>query len=312
MYRVAVAVVLFVIILVGFGCDLQFFTFFQNPGACLNSVHPNNLKQLIEAGNHRLSQMIVEFYEKQSHEFDNPDSPFYCAAWFLLRNQELPYTASILDDLKVDLKEVLLWASRFGFHALTVRDELAGRTRFLQDILVQCSTTMLTKVHDLRVKHSPQHQIEAHEREIVELWSNIFSPLLVVGTKHRGVPYGVALLLASYRYPAKDDWPPLIQYLSAILHGKAEKSQAEALLLSDLFTRLQEKSPHDVDHGFTLPSGAIGLRFVAGLLSLNPPGTMLSRQWQNRLLTTPGVVIPDHLSTPRNLAQLELGVLSLR
>lgn len=264
----------------------------KNPGACLRAVDLKNLSVLVESGSHRLAKMVIDFYEvdkeHQIREENQPDSPFYAAAWLLLRQQDkLPFSTQPLQDAKVDVTKVLLWASRFGFHALAVTDHVEERTVFLQQTLIECSMNILD---------GAESAPKLVENQIVSLWSHIFAPLLKVGTKQGGVPHKVTLLLAAHQYPPKAEWPVLVQHLSAVLFGKADKTNVENLLNTDFFHRLHEKSAKDPDHSFSLPSGRVGTQFVTGLLTLGPQGAVLSRRWQVHLLTTPGVIIPDQFA----------------
>lgn len=237
--------------------------------------------------------MVIEFYEvtpvQLQHELNSSNSPYYSASWFLLRQQEFPLSLKPLHSLRVDVLKVLLWASRFGFHALYVKDQHIERTRFLQSTLIDCTTNLLATID---TETQPKHIMEL-QNQIATLWSHVFSPLLIVGTKQNGVPHAVTLLLASRQYPPKSDWPLLVKCLCSVLHEKAEKIQTDYLLESDLFRRLNERKSSDQDHTFTLPSGSLGTRFVTGLLYVGPAGSVLSREWQSRLLTTANVVIPD-------------------
>lgn len=241
--------------------------------------------------------MVIEFYEttpnQLQQELNSSDSPYYSASWFLLRQQESPFSLRPLHSLGVDVVKVLLWASRFGFHALVVKDKHLERTEFLQDILVQSTCSLVERIDTLQSGPNQQKYLQELQYQIVTLWSHVFSPLLIVGTKQRGVPHYVTLLLAGHQYPPKSDWPLLLQCLCAVLHSKAEKIQAEYLLESDLFYRLNERSHTSPDHTFTIPSGAMGTRLVSGLLTVGPPGAILSFKWQLHLLTTPNVTIPD-------------------
>jgi hypothetical protein len=245
--------------------------------------------------------MIIEFYEidqnRLKQEVNQVDSPYYSAAWFLLRQQEPPFSLLPLHNLGVDETKVLLWASRFGFHALHVKDQHKERTEFLQTTLMHCTTALLEKADLLRADPTQANQVSVLENQIVMLWSHLFSPLLRVGTRHGGVPHAVTLLLAAHQFPPKPDWVLLVKYLSAVLHGKAEKLQVERLLESDLFYRLNEQHTGDPDHSFALPGGKLGIRFVVGLMTMGPPGATLSRNWQVHLLTTGNVVIPDQFCT---------------
>lgn len=265
---------------------------------------------LIEAGSHRLAQMVIEFFEgdkaRALPELNQPDSPYCSAAWFLLRHQDSPFSLEPLRSRNVDELKILLWASRFGYHALYVKDQDRERNQFLQHVLIQCTADLVDRIDCLRADASNPAHIQELESQIITLWSHVFSPLLKVGTKHSGVPHYVTLLLAAHQFPPKSDWPVLVKYLSSVLHGKAEKNQAEDLLESDLFYRLNERHEDEPDHRFTLPSGKLGVRFVTGLLNVGPPGALLSRKWQYNLLTTENAVIPDQLckyvySFPRDL-----------
>jgi hypothetical protein len=244
--------------------------------------------------------MVLEFFEGDKarvlHELNQPDSPYCSAAWFLLRHQDYPFSLNPLHSREVDELKVLLWVSRFGFHALHVKNQDKERNEFLQSILVQCTMKLVTQIDDIRrTEPTKLSYIQDLENQIITLWSHVFSPLLKVGTKHGGVPHSVTLLLAAHQFPPKSDWPILVKYVSAVLHGKAEKNQAEHLLESDFFYRLNEKCEDDPDHKFTLPHGRLGIKFVSGLLTVGPPGAILSHKWQYHLLTTENVVIPDQL-----------------
>jgi hypothetical protein len=258
-------------------------------------VDPKNLVVLIEAGSHRFAKTVVEFYEidnDRTPEEDNPNSPYYAAAWFLFRQQEPPFSLDPLDELLVDIIKVILWASRFGFHALSVKGQQQERTEFLQETLIECTADLVEKMDELKAS-GKMADIVAVEAQLATLWSHIFSPLLKVGTKHGGVAHCVTLLLAAHQYPPKPEWPALVKHISSVIYGKAEKVQVEQLLDTDFFHRLHERSEDDLDHPFSLPTGRLGVRFVTGLMTINPPGSILSRQWQVHLLTTKDVVIPD-------------------
>jgi hypothetical protein len=258
-------------------------------------VDHKNLIVLIEAGSHRFAKAVLEFYEiedQQKAAEDNPNSPYFAAAWFLLRQQEPPFSLDPLEELKVDVTKVLLWASRFGFHALYVYDRLHERTEFLQETLIDYTAELVEQIDTLKVA-GQLAEITAVEGQLVTLWSHIFSPLLKVGTKHGGVAHFVTLLLASHQNPPKPEWPTLVKHLSCIIYGKAEKVQVEQLLETDFFYRLHERSEDDPDHPFALPTGKLGARFVTGLMTISPPGSILSRQWQIHLLTTKDTAISD-------------------
>jgi hypothetical protein len=259
----------------------------------LLAVDPKNLSILIEAGSHRLASTVIEFYDSDVQQQENqPNSPFYSAAWFLLRQQnEDPMSSLPLEVLRVDVSKVLLWASRFGFHALSVQDKLKERSEFLQQTLITTTMGLVKKMDKL--SGAARTQVE---NQIIVLWSHIFSPLLKVGTKQGGVPHVVTLLLSAHQYPPKPDWPLLVKYLSAVLHEKAEKAQVEQLLDTDFFLRLHERSASDPDHLFALPTDKLGLRFINGLMRVNPPGSILSKPWQIHLLTS-NVSIPDRFAT---------------
>lgn len=280
--------------------------YFQNPGACLAAIHPKNLVVLLESGTSRFAQMVIDFLEKDEAEYQQPDSPYYAAEWFLFRHQSQPFT-------HYPEVPVLLWASRFALHALTVQDEPSSRDLHLKEVLVGHSNEILKKVDQLRAspssstaKFTLDSEVTKLENQIVSLWNQNFAHLLMVGTRHNGVAYEIALLMGRSQYPPRKDWPLLVRILCAVLHGKPERKEVDLLLETDFFTRLHERSRHDPDHTFELPSQP---EFIAGLLSLQ--SGVLSLEWQVKLLTTEKVVIPDNFCNSRGLSNLEQGLLKL-
>jgi len=76
-----------------------------------------------------------------------------------------------------------------------------------------------------------------------------------------------------------------------VLQCRAELEDALALLNEEIWEHHHERTPEDPSHPFTLPTNEeiAGRQFVAKLLQIKP----LPKEFQYRLLTTPGVEIPD-------------------
>lgn len=184
-----------------------------------------------------------------------------------------------------------------------MEDNPEERTKFLQELLIEetCKLYKNMKTNKIQVK------IEEIKSQIINIWSNLFAPLLKVGTRHEGVPYEVCLMLAKSQFPPREDWPQLIKILSKLMFCKASQDDIDYLSDHEIFFRLNETHKNDPNTEFTFPSEPYNI--INGLLSLTKG--VLSKEWALRLLTSK-IDIPDQFDTPKIREQLIHGLFSFR
>jgi len=161
-----------------------------DPGKCLSAVAPQNLCMLINsASTTSLAEKIVRFFPSRGGVLPEDiveDSPFFMAAWQMLRNQPPcgpaahstaggsggveRYTAGVLTESGVDLSMVLNWASRFALHLLDVEDDRKGRSEFLGSLLCQTARGCLC---DADKAETAGDEVKARRcrQMAVEVWS---------------------------------------------------------------------------------------------------------------------------------------------
>eukprot|EP00656_Telonema_subtile_P055937 TRINITY_DN8825_c0_g1_i1.p1 TRINITY_DN8825_c0_g1~~TRINITY_DN8825_c0_g1_i1.p1 ORF type:complete len:1950 (-),score=403.34 TRINITY_DN8825_c0_g1_i1:127-5976(-) len=266
-----------------------------DPGKCLSAVEPGNLCMLINsATSTSLAEKVVRFSPTKADEAAHTieDSPFFMSCWQILRNQPprggkaTKYSSEELTDCGVNLAAVLNWASRFALHLLDVEDDRTGRSEFLQQMLAQTTTECLLRADKMENPEARRKQ----QQMAVEIWGNLFAPLLHVGIENHGVPYEAALLIATSQHPPHPEWPPLVRLLCEMVHKKGSPELLEKLSPSHPFFRRF----HQRDADFLEPTGFyVPEEIIAGLLEMQ--GGSLNLNWQVHLLTkVPGLEVPDH------------------
>lgn len=258
-----------------------------DPEAVLTALSPKNLCLLINASDLNLSRLVLEHYPLAEAATETEESPYFAAAWFLLRNAErsgADYSDAWTGHLRrSSLLAVLRWASEFAFHLLDVLDDPEGRQRYVQRLLVRES-----------VKLAPDARRDRDALAVViGLWSNIFAPLLVVGPE--GIPYDLAYMIAKSQHPPKPAWPPFVRTLCNVAHGATDPTEVDALYDHPFFYEFGS-----LDHTFAIPP-----EILACFLGLDGGG--LSKRWQIRLLTSP-VVLDDRAGSLKQKKNLMLGL----
>jgi hypothetical protein len=274
-----------------------------DPVVCLTAIHPKNLALLIESSRSaEFCKTILKWYPMNRIEGDMFHSPVNTAAWLLLRNQPAPYEPRLIQTINKDLSQlkVLIWASKAGIFNLTVNDDIEGRTNFIRSLLIAETSALF---EGKKCSHGTVNIQDQHIKNLIDLWSNLFAPLLEVGLINGGIPYEAGLILAATQYPANSRWPDLIHRLGKIIYRQGGLEDAEALLDHNFFVRVEERYAHDPNHAVKIPN-----ILVPGLLSIKN----LHKKWQIILLETEGVHIPNEFCTAEGLSNLQLGIAQLR
>jgi hypothetical protein len=265
-----------------------------DPGKCLSAVEPANLCMMINsATSTSLAEKVVRFSPTKADEasYIVEDSPFFMSCWQILRNQpprgkQPKYSSEELTDYGVNLAAVLNWASRFALHLLDVEDDRTGRSEFLQQLLAHTTTECLLRADECGDNMDMQRK---QQQMAVEIWGNLFAPLLHIGVENNGVPYEAALLIAASQHPPHPEWPPFVRLLSEIVHKKGDAEMLEKIPPNHpFFRRFHQREADFVEPGeYHVPQ-----EVLAGLLEMQT-GT-LSLEWQTHLLTrVPGLEVPD-------------------
>jgi len=251
-----------------------------DPEAVLNALSPKNLCLLINASDVVLSQIVLENYTPAEGAAETEESPYYAAAWFMLRNAERS-EKTFSDDWqamikKTTLLQVLKWASEFAFHLLDVQDDPEGRQEYCQQLLVRETNTLAGECRrDRQVLN-----------QVISLWSNIFAPLLLAGPPD-GIPYDVAYMVAKSQHPPKASWPSFVRTLCNVAHGHADPAEVDDMYEHPFFQEyLQNADPEAV---FIPPEMLVAF--------LNLENGALSKRWQVRILTSPHVTLDERFSS---------------
>jgi hypothetical protein len=85
----------------------------------------------------------VKHFRKLDNEEQDPQSPYFTAAWFLFRHFPVQNAVATLKANGVDMLKTLVWASEFGFTKTGVKDNNALRNEMLQNELVDQSRVLM-------------------------------------------------------------------------------------------------------------------------------------------------------------------------
>jgi hypothetical protein len=279
--------------------------------SCLQALSRANLTRLIES--YRSPTFAKEVVSSlPDDDNDLADSPYFVAAWYLLRNytqcvEKGTAKESFVNDAwampKDKILRILSWARRYCYNYRGVDGDSKERESTVRKLLLRETKTLLAKT-----SNSDKHGIQ----QIVDLWSQSFACLLYFDNEDDvQLLKPVVFWAAASQFPPNDDWCRAVRIVGAILHREATGSDVEWLLETDpLGRRLFEKwQANEVIPEFGLetkrqdPTASnkskgqwisyIPDQFLPGLLHL-VNGVSLSGNIQERILRqVPGVELPD-------------------
>lgn len=112
----------------------------------MSIIQRPNLCTLLERRSETsLALSVAKHFRKLDNEEQDPQSPYFTAAWFLLRHLPVQNAIATLKTSEVDLLQMLVWASEFGFTKTGVKDNATLRNQMLQNELVDQSKVLLTQ-----------------------------------------------------------------------------------------------------------------------------------------------------------------------
>src|SRR5690349_17542503 len=85
-----------------------------------------------------LPEQCLMYYDKKPNESQSETSPYYTAAWFVFRNQSTHPSLK-----RVDIRQMLLWASQSAYDKLQVLDNPAQKSNHLKKTLIDATCSIL-------------------------------------------------------------------------------------------------------------------------------------------------------------------------
>jgi len=245
-----------------------------NPSACLASVHPRNLCNLIE-NQKSSSDLASRVLASVPLDYRASNSPYCTAAWKLIRenlsdkNYRLPNN---------DVLDVLLWASNYGANLNGISQDPHGSNCALQTLIEREANGAWKKYERKELSEDEISNI------LVGLYNNVFALFLSIADNiytNKGLhPDAIVFLCAKCR-KVNNKWPPFAKIISKIIQKKATPGLLSRLK-EDPFFRHKDGSlrcPENID-------------FVCGLLEVDS----LDVEWQTAILVLE-VAIPNEYAT---------------